>query len=171
MLEITHITPNFAIGPQPTSKDFAAIRSAGFSSILNARPDNEAGSYLLSTEARELANLEGLTYVHCPSENHALFEIDIINQFERALTDIPPPIFAHCKSGTRTTILWALVAARHRHVDNVIAILRRAGQELEFLEDELRESASNAPRSPLRLKDDALISLSRSDLLGKKMRD
>ena len=76
------------------------------------------------------------------------------------------PIFAHCKSGTRTAILWALVASRHRETKDVIADLRRAGQEIEFLEDELRESAAEVTGSLLRLKDDALLSLGRSKLLG-----
>ena len=80
--------------------------------------------------------------------------------------ELPKPIFAHCKTGTRAVILWALVAARHRPVESVIATLRAAGQDLDFLEQELRDSADAARRSPLRLKEDALLSLSRSSLLG-----
>ena len=171
MLKIVRITPDFAIGAQPSPGDFAEIRAAGFASILNARPDDEDGTYLISTEAKESAHSEGLAYIHSPSENHTLFETDVIDQFERALTHIPSPIFAHCKSGTRTAILWALVAVRHREVDDVIATLREAGQELEFLEDELRETSGEARRSTLRLKDDALLRLGHSALLGKKMLD
>ena len=38
--------------------------------------------------------------------------------------------------------VWALVASRHRPVENVIAVLREAGQDLDFLEQELRDSAA-----------------------------
>ena len=171
MFEITPITLEFAIGPQPIAKDFAAVRSAGYAAVLNVRPDDENGNYLVSSDARPLAENQGLTYAHSPSNNHALFETDIIDRFERALTELPKPIFAHCKSGTRTAILWALVASRHRDAEEVIADLRDAGQEIEFLEDELRESADKVRSSPLRLKDDALLSLGRSRLLGGRQRD
>ncbi|HSM43293.1 MAG TPA: TIGR01244 family sulfur transferase [Afifellaceae bacterium] len=166
MLEIVNITPEFAIGPQPSAEDFEAIRAAGFASVLNARPDDEDGSYLLSQDAEPLAHANGLAYAHSSTENHAIFEPDIIDRFEQALAELPKPIFAHCKSGTRAAILWALVAARHRDVEDVIATLRAAGQELDFLEQELRESAEAARESPFRLKQDALLGLSRSSLLG-----
>ena len=171
MFEITPITPEFAIGPQPTAEDFAAIRESGYAAVLNVRPDYETGDYLVSGGARPLAEDQGLAYAHSPSDNHSLFETDIIDRFERVLTELPKPIFAHCKSGTRTAILWALVAARHREAKDVIADLRDAGQEIAFLEDELRESANEVLGSPLRLKDDALLSLGRSRLLGGGWRD
>ena len=86
------------------------------------------------------------------------------------LAGLPSPIFAHCKSGTRAAILWALVASRHRPVEDVIGTLRAAGQDLDFLEQELLDSANNASKSPVRLKEDALLSLSRSSLLGGRRR-
>lgn len=171
MFEITLVTPDFAIGPQPAAKDFTAIREAGYAAVINVRPDDENGKYLKSADARALAEDQGLTYAFSPSDNHALFEIDIIDQFERALIELPKPIFAHCKSGTRAAILWALVASRHREAKDAIADLRAAGQKIGFLEDELRESAAEVRGSPLRLKDDALLSLGRSKLLGNGQRN
>ena len=166
MLEIVTVTPEFAIGPQVSPEDFEPIRAAGFASVLNARPDSEAGQFLVSQEAERLARANGLAFAHCPSENHALFETEIIDRFERALIELPKPVFAHCKTGTRAAILWALVESRRREVEDVIATLRAAGQELEFLEEELRESAKAARRSPFQLKDDPLLGLGRSSLLG-----
>ena len=166
MVEFVNVTPDFAIGPQVEAEDFDRLRAAGFASVLNARPDDETGTYLLSSEAEPLARASGLAYAHSPTENHSIFEPEIVDRFERALADLPKPIFAHCKSGTRAAILWALVAARHRDVEEVIATLRAAGQDLEFLEQELRDSAEAARESPFRLKDDGLLSLGRSSLLG-----
>ena len=171
MLEFFNVTPEFAIGPQISTEDFEPLRAAGFASVLNARPDDEIGTYLVSQDAERNARANGLAYAYCPSENHAIFEPDIIDRFERALVQLPKPIFAHCKTGTRAAILWALVASRHRDIENVIAALRAAGQELDFLENELRESAKAVRQSPLRLKDDALLGLGRSSLLGISRRD
>ena len=168
MFKIVYLTTEFAIGPQPSIDDLDTIRAAGFASLLNLRPDDEQGEYLGSQEAKASANAAGLTYAHSPAENHALFETETIDQFEHALMALPSPIFSHCKTGTRTAILWALVAARHRSVEDVITTLRKAGQELEFLEDELRDSAGSARKSPIRMKDDALIKLGQSNLINNK---
>ena len=165
------VTPEFAIGAQISAADIAQIREAGFAAIINARPDDEEGSYILSGEGRKIAEDQGLVYAHCPTENHAIFEPSAINRFELALAELPKPVLAHCKSGTRAAILWGLVAARHRPVEDVISTLRAAGQDIEFLENELRDSASIARGSPLRLKDDALLALGRSLLLGNSQRD
>jgi len=166
VLEFVNVTPEFAIGPQVSAEDFEHLRAAGFASVVNARPDDEMGTYLASQDAEQLARANGLAYAHSPTENHAIFEPEIIDRFERALVELPKPIFAHCKTGTRAAILWALVASRHRPVETVIATLRAAGQELDFLEQELRDSAIAARQSPFRLKEDALLGLGRSSLLG-----
>lgn len=167
VVDVVYITPEFAIGPQVAAGDFPALHAAGFVAVLNARPDDEAGDYLKAAEAEALARGLGMGYAHSPTEGHSIFEPDVIDRFERALADLPKPIFSHCKSGTRSAMLWALTAARHRNVESVIATLRAAGQEFDFLEDELRESANASRTSPFRLKDDALMGLGRSGLFGK----
>ncbi|MBU2582484.1 MAG: TIGR01244 family phosphatase [Alphaproteobacteria bacterium] len=165
MLRPDFITAQFAIGPQIEATDFALLSEAGFRSVINARPDTEPGDYMKAEAAAGHAGAAGLTYVHSPTESHAIFDTDAIDRFERAMIELPGPIFAHCKSGTRTAILWALVAVRHQPTEDVIQQLNSAGQELTFLEDELRAERDNANRSPLRLKDEGLLSLGRSPLL------
>ncbi len=167
MPEFINLTPDIAIGPQITLHDIEALREAGFASIINTRPDDETGDYLLSYAARKHAQLTGLGYVHCPTENHSIFEPENADCFEKAIATLPRPIFAHCKSGTRAAILWALAVSRHRPVEDVITTLHAAGQDLEFLEQELRDSADEARKSPFRLKDDALLNLGKSNLLGR----
>jgi len=165
VLKPNYLTAQFAIGPQIGADDFTRLAKADFRAVINARPDTEDGEFLRADEAAKLAAAAGLGYVHAPTDNHAIFETDAIDQFERALTRLPGPIFAHCKSGTRAAILWAMVAVRHQPTEEVIAQLNASGQELSFLEDELRAEHESAVRSPLRLKDEALVSLGRSPLL------
>ena len=166
MPELTYITSDFTIGAQISPEDIEQLRVDGFASIINARPDDEIGEYMTSEEAKRLAEESGLAYAHTPTEGHEIFETEIIDVFEKALAELPTPIFSHCKTGTRSAMLWALVAARHREVEDVIETLRDAGQELDFLEQELRDSAEDAQKSPLRLKPDALMNLGQSHLLG-----
>ena len=165
-----YISAQFAIGPQIDADDIVRIGGAGFRAVINARPDTEDDDFMRAEEAAGLAAASGLGYIHAPTENHAIFEADAIDRFERALIELPGPIFAHCKSGTRAAILWALVAVRHQPTEEVITQLNASGQELRFLEDELRAERDSAIRSPLRLRDEALVSLGRSPLLmGDKL--
>jgi uncharacterized protein (TIGR01244 family) len=166
VLEITPLTSEFAIAPQIALVDIETIRDHGYRAILNARPDDEMGEYMRSGEAIRAARDLGLDYAHAPAHNHAMFDPNTIDQFEAALVDLPKPVLAHCKSGTRAAILWALVAARHRNVNDVIATLNKAGQDMEFLEQELLDQAALVRSSPFRLKDAGLLSLGRSLLLG-----
>lgn len=165
VLKPIYLTAQFAIGPQIKADDIMHVSEAGFRAVINARPDTEDGDFMRADVAAELAAAAGLGYIHTPTENHAIFEADAIDRFERALIELPGPIYAHCKSGTRATFLWAMVAVRHQPTEEVIAQLNASGQELSFLEDELRAERDNAIRSPLRLKDEALVSLGRSPLL------
>ena len=165
VIKSTYLTAQFAIGPQIEPGDFAHLAEAGFQAIINARPDTEDGEFVRAEEAAKLSAAAGLGYRHTPTENHAIFETPVIDEFERAMANLPAPIYAHCKSGTRAAILWAMVAVRHQPTEDVIAQLNASGQELSFLEDELRAERDSAMRSPLRLKDDALVNLGRSPLL------
>lgn len=165
MLKPTYITAQFAIGPQIEVHDIEHLAKAGFRAIINARPDSEDGDFMRSEEVAGRVAAFGLRYIYTPTDNHEIFEQDAIDKFEQAMSSLPMPIFAHCKSGTRAAILWAMVAVRHQSTDSVIAQLNASGQELSFLEDELIAERDNATRSPLRLKDEALVALGRSPLL------
>ena len=69
MFEITPITLEFAIGPQPTAKDFAAVRSAGYAAVLNVRPDDEDGNYdekkpfVSGSRQASFSRLVGISYI------------------------------------------------------------------------------------------------------------
>lgn len=59
----------------------------------------------------------------------------------KAIGELEGPILAHCKSGLRCAIVWAAAAARSTPVDDVLATLEQAGQDLDFLRDELDAQA------------------------------
>ena len=61
MTDIVWVTPEFAIGPQIELADMAQLRDAGFAAVINARPDDEDGTYLTSGEAWAAAYLDPFT--------------------------------------------------------------------------------------------------------------
>jgi uncharacterized protein (TIGR01244 family) len=141
MNEIIYLTPGFAITGELAPADFAAAAARGFKAILNNRPDSEDDDQLTSTAEAELAWQSGLKYRFLPLEKHDLFTDPVVEGMIKAIGELEGPILAHCKSGLRCAIVWAAAAARSTPVDVVLATLEQAGQDLDFLRDELDAQA------------------------------
>ena len=137
MPKITYITPFFAVAGQLAEKDFAQLAALGIKSVINNRPDDENGVLVGSDNAAECAKRGGLNYRYAPVTNHAILETDQVDTFEAALRALPGPILAYCRSGNRSSILWAQVAARYNTAEATLSALKDAGLDLEFLMPEL----------------------------------
>ena len=57
--------------------------------------------------------------------------------FAAALDELPGPTLAFCRTGTRSTALWALSQVGERSTDDVLADAARAGYDLEGLRPRL----------------------------------
>jgi uncharacterized protein (TIGR01244 family) len=142
MAKISFITKDFAVAPQLAEEDFAELRAKGFAAIISNRPDTEDGVSLPARKAATLAWRAGIKFRHVPTRMDEVLDDEIVSGFEAALREADGPVLAYCKSGTRAAILWALVAARQRPVDCVLAALIEAGYDLHFLRDDLEAQAA-----------------------------
>lgn len=103
----------FALGPALSvagrldRTDIEALSRAGVRTIINNRPDGEDPGQLPAAEARRIAEAHGITYHHIPITAATLSRADV-DAFAAILRDAPAPVVAHCRSGTRSTLLWAL---------------------------------------------------------------
>jgi uncharacterized protein (TIGR01244 family) len=91
--------------------DIDALAQAGIRTIVNNRPDGEDPGQLPAAEARRLAEAHGIIYRHIPITAASLSRADV-DAFAAALRDAPAPVVAHCRSGTRSALLWALTRMR-----------------------------------------------------------
>ena len=91
--------------------DIEALAEAGIKTIVNNRPDGEDPGQLPAAEARRLAESRGIAYHHIPVTAASLSRADV-DAFAAALGKAPGPIVVHCRSGTRSTLLWALTRLR-----------------------------------------------------------
>ena len=66
---------------------------------------------LPAAEARRIAEAHGIAYHHIPITAATLSRADV-DAFATALRDGPEPVVAHCRSGTRSALLWALTRMR-----------------------------------------------------------
>lgn len=95
-----------SVAPQldPTAMAWAA--QAGFRSVVNNRPDFEGGADQPTSAALEAAALAaGLRYVHQPVAPATQTPEDFA-RFASLLADLPKPILAFCRTGTRSGKLY-----------------------------------------------------------------
>jgi sulfide:quinone oxidoreductase len=92
-----------ALGPS----DIEALAASGVRTLVNNRPDNEDPGQLPAAEARRLAEAHGIAYHHIPITAASLSRADV-EAFAAVLRSASQPVVVHCRSGTRSTLLWAL---------------------------------------------------------------
>lgn len=136
MPSIKKLTPDFAVAPQIQVEDIAALVGQGFKTIINNRPDNEEAGQPFSAQIAEEAARQGIRYQHIPVISGKLSEDHVI-AFADAMKNLPKPIFAYCRSGTRSTTLWALSEAPHSNVDTILKTAHSAGYDLSTLRPRL----------------------------------
>jgi len=122
-LDVRPLVDGLSVSPQVTEQDIRDAHAAGFRTIINNRPDGEEPGQLSSAQAGALARELGLTYIYQPATGPTL-EL-VAPDFGVALATAPGPVLAHCRSGTRCTILWALAEAKAGMCDSE-TILRTA---------------------------------------------
>jgi uncharacterized protein (TIGR01244 family) len=109
--ELIPLASGISVTGRLDRSDIEALAKRGVRTILNNRPDGEDPGQLAAAEAGRLARALGIEYRHIPITAATLTRADV-DAFAAALREAPGPIVAHCRSGTRSTLLWALVRMR-----------------------------------------------------------
>jgi sulfide:quinone oxidoreductase len=109
--ELIPLEPGISAAGRLDRADIEALAREGVKTLVNNRPDGEESRQLAAAEARRLAESLGLAYHHIPMTAASLTRADV-EAFAKVLREAPGPIVAHCRSGTRSTLLWALVRLR-----------------------------------------------------------
>lgn len=105
------LAPGLSAAGGLDAEDIAALAASGVRTIVNNRPDGEDPGQLTAAEANRLAAAHGIAYHHIPVTAASLSRGDV-DAFAAVLAEAAEPIVAHCRSGTRSTLLWALVKLR-----------------------------------------------------------
>ena len=132
----TEIAPGFAVTVQPDALDIAHLAALGYRTIINNRPDGEEAGQMPAASARAEAERLGLAYVHIPVTSDMISGADVA-AFDRAIRESPSPVVAHCRSGTRSYLLWAAARAHNGRADPVALAAEAAGKgyDLKSLPD------------------------------------
>ena len=100
------LTQDFAVAPQLQSADMQALAAAGFKSVIINLPDGEGGpDQPRSEEVLRAARDAGLQARYQPVVSGAMTVADVA-EFSALLKELPAPVLAYCRTGTRCTHLF-----------------------------------------------------------------
>lgn len=108
---IRTIDDHVAVAPQITPEEVAALAAAGFTEIVNNRPEDEEPGQPSGAEIAAAAEAAGIAYRAIPV-THAGFSANQVEAMASALASSSGAVLAYCRSGTRSAHLWALARAR-----------------------------------------------------------
>lgn len=135
-MDLRALTPTYAVSPQILPEDLPAIKAAGYTTVIDNRPDGEIPPDLHAAVLFPVAQALGLTFVTNPIIGGAMTMENVTAQ--RAAIDASSgPVFAYCASGNRSSVVWALAHADRMPADELVGIPARFGYNLEHLRPQL----------------------------------
>ena len=133
------LTPAFSVAAQIDAADCAAASAQGFTAIVCNRPDGESPGQPEAAEIAAAAEVAGLDFVHIPVDISGIDDAQIAAM---AAVLGQGPVLAYCRSGTRSTNLWALAeASRGGDADAIAAAAATGGYDVSGMLPYLRSLA------------------------------
>ncbi len=129
-MDIKQINEKTAVGGQITASEVKEIAAAGFRSIICNRPDGEGVDQPVFAEIEKAAISAGLESRYIPIVSGKVRDEDAA-EFGKALDDLPKPVFAYCRTGTRSATLWSLQeAAKGGALPDILSLTKEAGYDM-----------------------------------------
>jgi uncharacterized protein (TIGR01244 family) len=110
MSQFRRLSDSMLASPQITVADVAAAREQGVTLIVNNRPEGESDDQTSGPEIESAARAAGIDYLAIPI-THAGFSHPQVVKLAEAMEQTEGTVLGYCRSGTRSTLLWALARA------------------------------------------------------------
>ncbi len=131
-LELKRINDHVSVSGQIQPEDVKTLKDLGFTAIVNNRPDGEAPDQPAGAEIEAAAKAAGLHYHFIPLGREGVSP-DLVNATKAVLEGSDGKVFCFCRSGTRSTTLWALSQAGEAPAAQIIAQAAEAGYDMSHL--------------------------------------
>lgn len=128
-MDLRKLDDDITVAPQIGIDELADAAAQGFKTIICNRPDAEEYGQPIAEDMADAAGDAGMTFVHQPViSGNVTFED--VEQFGKLLDELPKPILAYCRSGTRCSTLWALSQASTKaDIDQILEACANAGYD------------------------------------------
>ncbi|AZV22613.1 MULTISPECIES: TIGR01244 family sulfur transferase [unclassified Mesorhizobium] len=107
-MEYREISEDYSVSGQIQPEDVAAIKEAGFKSVICNRPDDEQPGQPSADTVKAAVEAAGLAFRYIPVISGQITTENVEDQAE-ALEELDGPVFAYCRSGARCTNLYGLI--------------------------------------------------------------
>ncbi|MGF7167853.1 uncharacterized protein (TIGR01244 family) [Pantoea sp. AN62] len=114
-MNIRHLDGKISFSDAPSHQEFLALGEQGYDLVLNNRPDEEEGEFLLHAQEKALAEQQDITYVYLPFTFDSL-TWETVYTFNRLIRRGKKTL-AHCRSGSRSVALYLLYELNEGHID------------------------------------------------------
>jgi uncharacterized protein (TIGR01244 family) len=101
------LTNTIYASPQIGLAELAEASALGVTLVINNRPEDESDDQTPGAEIEAAARAAGMDYVAIPV-THSGFSEPQVEAMAAALEGATGGVLAYCRSGTRSTLLWAL---------------------------------------------------------------
>ena len=130
MSDFRTLSPTMLAAPQIQPADLADAQAKDVKLVINNRPDGEDPAAPQSAEIEAAARELGMDYLYLPVTPGGI-EADQVDALRGALEASRGTALAYCRSGTRSTFLWALAQAKGGATpDDIARAAARAGYDI-----------------------------------------
>jgi len=131
-MDIKALTPHLSVSPQILASELQAVADAGFKALICNRPDGEGADQPSFDEIAQTAARLGLQASYLPAETGKVRDEDG-KAFGALLHQLPGPVLAYCRTGMRSTTMWALSQSGVTPLPQILEAGRKAGFEMQSL--------------------------------------
>ena len=129
-MQAKKITSGVSVSEQISASDLREIATLGFRSIICNRPDGEAADQPTFAEIEAAAKAAGIPATYQPVTSGKVMDEDAV-AFGKLVDELPKPILAYCRTGTRSATLWSLSqAAKGTSMSDVLSATKAAGYDM-----------------------------------------
>jgi uncharacterized protein (TIGR01244 family) len=124
------VTNDLMVSPQIGLDAVAEAKALGVTLIINNRPEGESEDQVPGADIEAAAQAAGLKYVAIPI-THSGFSQPQVEAMVAALQGTEGKVLVYCRSGTRSTLLWALAeSAQGGDPDSLTNMAAKAGYDV-----------------------------------------
>ena len=131
-MDIKTLTANLSISPQILPSEMQVVAEAGFKAIICNRPDGEGADQPSFKEVAAAAQQFGLEAQYLPAESGKVRDEDG-KAFGQLLNTLPGPVLAYCRTGMRSTTMWALSQAGISPLPHILEASQKVGFDMKSL--------------------------------------
>ena len=146
MSDFRRLSESVLASPQLSVDEVMAASAMGVKLIVNNRPEGESDDQTPGAAIEAAARAAGIDYLAIPV-TPGTFDQGQVTAMGAALSRTDGKVLAYCRTGTRSTLLWALAqAANGEPVETIASAAAAAGYDVSPILPAMAELSTRARR-------------------------